>query len=49
MNALLALMPVLVILAFRTLCTLKPAPVPTYLEKKHAAAQTMWWSDGLGC
>jgi hypothetical protein len=30
----LSLMPVLVILAFRTLCTLRPAPVPTY-----------WWPD----
>ena len=34
MNLLLALMPVLVILAFRTLCTLNPAPVPVYLENK---------------
>jgi hypothetical protein len=28
---LLSLTPVLVILAFRTLCTWRPAPVPTYL------------------
>ena len=34
MNLLLVLMPVLVILAFRTLCTLNPPPVPAYLEKK---------------
>lgn len=31
-----ALLPVLVILAFRTLCTLGPAPVPTYLERPRA-------------
>lgn len=30
----LALMPILVILAFRTLCTLRPPPVPTYLKEK---------------
>jgi hypothetical protein len=29
---LLSLMPVLVILACRTLCTLMPPPVPTYLQ-----------------
>lgn len=34
MDALLALMPLLVLLACRTLCTLWPAPVPTYLEKR---------------
>lgn len=31
---LLALMPVFVILAFRTVCTLAPPPAPTYLVKK---------------
>jgi hypothetical protein len=35
---LLSLMPVLVILAFRTLCTLRPAPVPTYLEKRRSSS-----------
>lgn len=30
----LPLLPAVVLLAFRTLCTLKPAPVPTYLEEK---------------
>lgn len=29
-----ALLPALVLLAFRTLCTLRPAPVPKYLEKR---------------
>jgi hypothetical protein len=31
MPLMLALMPVLVLLAFRGVCTLRPAPVPTYL------------------
>jgi hypothetical protein len=41
----LSLMPALVILAFRTLCTLRPAPVPKYLERPRAQAITMeeWW------
>ena len=30
MSLMLALMPVLVLLAFRTLCTLTPPPVPAY-------------------
>jgi hypothetical protein len=30
----LSLIPALVMLAFRTLCTSKPAPAPKYLEKK---------------
>ena len=34
MALLLSLMPVLVILACRTLCTLGPPPVPTYLKKR---------------
>ena len=34
MDFILALMPLLVILAARTLCTLNPRPVPSYLEKK---------------
>lgn len=33
MNFLLVLMPVLVILVCRTLCTVRPAPAPIYLEK----------------
>jgi hypothetical protein len=33
---LLSLLPVLIILAFRTLCTLRPAPVPAYLERPRA-------------
>jgi hypothetical protein len=36
----LSLLPVLVLLAFRTLCTLRPAPVPTYLEKKARRTDT---------
>lgn len=32
-SILLSLLPALVILAFRTLCTVLPAPVPTYIKK----------------
>jgi hypothetical protein len=32
----LSLIPALVILAFRTLCTSKPAPTPKYLEKPNS-------------
>jgi hypothetical protein len=41
----LSLMPVLVILAFRALCTLRPAPVPTYLERPRAQTMDEWWLD----
>lgn len=30
-----ALIPALLILAFRSLCSLAPAPVPTYLKERH--------------
>jgi hypothetical protein len=39
----LALMPVLVILTFRTLCTLTAPPVPTYLERSRAETLEEWW------
>jgi hypothetical protein len=31
----LSLFPALILLAFRTLCTLRPAPVPKYLARGH--------------
>jgi hypothetical protein len=45
---LLSLMPVLVILAFRTLCTLRPAPVPRYLERRCAQTLEEWWLSKKG-
>jgi hypothetical protein len=40
---LLSLAPVLVIVAFRALCTLGPPPVPTYLERPRAPTMEEWW------
>jgi hypothetical protein len=39
----LSLLPVLVLLAFRTLCTVRPAPVPAYLERPRAQTMEEWW------
>lgn len=43
----LSVLPALLILAFRTLCTLKPAPAPKYLEKRTPAPAP--WAPGDRC